>query len=92
MKREVIAANIRWPAIIWLAGIINVGAMLPQLVKIWQTKQTAGVSSEMVWIYFLIQICFSLEGFFQRNKMLMWCLGLSALVSLATIISLHIAR
>lgn len=87
MTREDVAKKIRWPFIIWLAGLVNVGAMLPQLAKIIQTKSTEGLALEMFVIYFLIQVAFSLEGYFTRNKMLMVCLGLSALVS-ATIISL----
>lgn len=87
MTREELAKKIRWSFIIWFAGLINVGAMLPQLVKIIQTKNTEGLALEMFVIYLLVQVAFSLEGYFTRNKMLMVCLGLSALVS-ATIISL----
>ena len=35
----------------------------------------------MFVIYLGIQICFCLEGYFKRNKMLFWCLGTSAVVS-----------
>ena len=87
MKRDEVAKKIRWSFIIWLAGLVNVGAMLPQLVKIIQTKNIEGLALEMFVIYFLIQVAFSFEGYFKRNMMLMVCLGLSALVSV-TIISL----
>jgi uncharacterized protein with PQ loop repeat len=87
MTREEVAERIRWSRIIWLAGIVNVGAMLPQLWQIIKTHETKGLSLGMVGIYFFIQIAFSLQGFFRRDKMLMWCLGLSALVS-AIIISM----
>ena len=87
MTRDEVAKKIRWSFIIWLAGLVNVGAMLPQLAKIIQTKNTEGLALEMFVIYFLIQAALSFEGYFKRNIMLMVCLGLSALVS-ATIISL----
>lgn len=81
MTRGDVARKIRWPAIIWTAGIVNVAAMLPQLLKILQTRNIEGLSLSMFVIYLLIQIAFSLEGYFKRNKMLMVCLGLSAVVS-----------
>lgn len=59
--------------------------MLPQLVKIAQARNVDGLSLEMIWIYFVIQISFSPQGFFRRDRMLMVCLGLSALVSAATL-------
>jgi uncharacterized protein with PQ loop repeat len=86
MTREEVSLLIHWPTIIWLFGIINVGGMLPQLIKLVRTKETKGLSVGMIYIYMFVQISFSLEGFFQRNDMLMWCLGISALVSLITII------
>lgn len=87
MTREKIAKKIRWDSIIWTAGLVNVGAMLPQLYQIAKTRSVAGLSLGMFVIYFFIQVAFSLQGFFRRDKMLMVCLGLSAVVS-ATIIGL----
>lgn len=81
MTRDEVAKKIHWSFIIWLAGLINVGAMLPQLVRIAQTRNTDGLALEMFVIYLLVQIAFTLEGYFSKNKMLMVCLGLSALVS-----------
>lgn len=87
MTREQFAKRIRWPFIIWSAGIVNVSAMLPQLVKIVRTRNVEGLALEMFVIYLCIQVAFCLEGYFRRNRMLMVCLGLSAAVS-ATIIAL----
>ncbi len=81
MTREQVVQYIHWRKIIWFAGLVNVVAMLPQLIQILRTQETAGLSTGMFWIYFLIQIAFALEGYFTRNKMFMWCLGLSAFVS-----------
>ena len=75
------AKTIRWEIIIWTAGLVNVGAMLPQLYQIVTTRNVAGLSLEMFVIYFFLQVAFSLQGFFRRDKMLMVCLGLSAVVS-----------
>ncbi len=87
MTREEFAKKIHWPFIIWLAGFVNVGAMLPQLIKIIQTKKVEGLALEMFVIYFFIQVAFALEGYFKKNMVFLVCLGLSALVS-ASIISL----
>lgn len=89
MKREDFAKKIRWSWIIWIAGIVNVSAMLPQLYRLIKTHETDGLSLGMFWIYFVIQVAFALEGYFKKNKMFMVCLGLSAVVS-ATIIGLVI--
>jgi hypothetical protein len=35
----------------------------------------------MFVLYFLVQVAFSIEGFFKMNRMLMVCMGLSAVVS-----------
>jgi len=87
LTREEFAEKIRWDVIIWTAGLVNVGAMLPQLYQIFKTRNVEGVSLEMFVIYFFLQVAFSLQGFFRRDKMLMVCLGLSAVVS-AVIIGL----
>ena len=87
MTREEVAKKIRWDVIIWTAGLVNVGAMLPQLYQIIKTRNVDGLALEMFVIYFVLQVAFSLQGFFRRDKMLMICLGLSSVVS-AIIISL----
>jgi|SRR3989344_2389509 len=87
LTREEVAKKIRWDVIIWTAGLVNVGAMLPQLYQIIKTRNVDGLALEMFVIYFVLQVAFSLQGFFRRDKMLMVCLGLSSVVS-AIIISL----
>ncbi len=81
MTRDLIAKRIHWSFIIWLAGMVNVTAMLPQLVHIIRTRNIAGLSLAMFVLYFLVQVAFSIEGFFKKNRMLMVCMGLSAVVS-----------
>jgi len=81
LTREQLAKRVHWPKIIWTAGIVNVTAMLPQLWQLLKTHETKGLSVEMFCIYLGIQICFCLEGYFKRSKMLFWCLGASAVVS-----------
>lgn len=92
MNREQFAKRIRWSKIIWLVGLVNVVAMLPQLWQIVSTQQSRDVSLPMIVLYLLVQIFFSLQGFFTRDRMLMICLGLSAGVSLATIVAALIYR
>lgn len=92
MTREELSKKIHWPWIIWTAGIVNVVAMLPQLYKLITTQQTEGLALGMFWMYFGIQVSFSLEGYFTRNRMLMTCLGLSAIVSAAIIVQVVYLR
>jgi uncharacterized protein with PQ loop repeat len=81
VTRDLIAKRIHWSFIIWLAGMVNVTAMLPQLVRIIRTRNIASLSLAMFVLYFLVQVAFSIEGFFKKNRMLMVCMGLSAVVS-----------
>jgi uncharacterized protein with PQ loop repeat len=71
-------------------GLVNVAAMLPQLYQLVTTHKTEGLNVLMFWIYLIIQIAFSLQGFFRRDQMLMWCLGLSALVTAANIFCIYL--
>jgi len=85
MTREDLSKKIHWPKIVWFMGIVNVAAMIPQLYTILKTHKTGGLSVEMFAIYLVVQIAFSAEGYFTRNRMLMVCLGLSAIVSISII-------
>lgn len=68
MTRDLIAKRIHWSFIIWLAGMVNVTAMLPQLFRIVRTHQIQGLSLAMFVLYFLVQVAFSIEGFFTKNQ------------------------
>ena len=81
MTRDLIAKKIHWSFIIWLAGMVNLTAMLPQLVRIIRTRNIDGLSLAMFVLYFLVQVAFSIAGFFKKIRMLMVCMGLSAVVS-----------
>jgi len=81
VTRDLIAKRIHWAFIIWLAGFVNVTAMLPQLARIIRTRDIEGLSLAMFVLYFIVQVAFSIEGFFKKNRMLMVCMGLSAVVS-----------
>ena len=87
MKREEVARKIGWSWIIWFVGLVNVVAMLPQLYTILKTQNVEGLAVGMFWTYCGLQMAFALHGYFNRDRMLMVCLGLSAVVS-ATIIAL----
>jgi len=89
MTREEFAKKIHWPLIIWTAGLVNVTAMLPQLYQIIKTHNVQGLSIGMFLIFFSVQVCMAMEGYFKRNRMLLVCIGLSACIS-GTIIGLII--
>src|SRR6266566_5951894 len=61
VTRDLIAKRIHWSFIIWLAGMVNVTAMLPQLVRIIRTRNIEGLSLAMFVLYFLVQVAFSIE-------------------------------
>lgn len=86
MTREEVAQKIHWSRIIWLAGWVNITAMLPQLYTLISTRSSAGLNLKMIWIYLGTQMCFSIHGFFQRDRILMITLGLSAVVSITTLL------
>ncbi|MCB9803141.1 hypothetical protein H6761_04015 [Candidatus Nomurabacteria bacterium] len=92
MTREEFAAKIRWSFIIWIAGLVNVMAMIPQLIRLIQTKQTEGLAIEMFAIYFLIQIAFAFEGYIKRSNVLVVCMTLSALVTTTVIMLIFYYR
>lgn len=86
MTRERFAELIHWPKIFWLVGIVNIGAMLPQLYQIIVTRNVEALSLGMFAIYFVVQIGFGLQGYFRRDRTLLICMALSALVSAAIIV------
>ncbi|MFA4975282.1 MAG: SemiSWEET family transporter [Candidatus Paceibacterota bacterium] len=85
--RENIAKKIRWTYIIWIVSVINPFMTLPQLLKIWQTHQTSGISLVFLFILLFVQSGFSLHGFFSRDRFIMGSNGLAALMTLLTILS-----
>jgi hypothetical protein len=68
-----VAKRVHWSFIIWLAGMVNVTAMLPQLVRIIRTRNIEGLSRAMVVLYFLVQVAFSIERVVRVMTMLGFC-------------------
>lgn len=87
MTREEFAKKIHWSKIIWAISIINPLMTLPQLVQIWQTHQTAGISMVFLLILFIVQGGFSLHGYFTRDRFIMGSNGIAAGMTLLTIMS-----
>ena len=87
MTREECAKKMRWAKIIWIVSIINPLMILPQLIQLWQTHQTAGLSIGFLVILVLIQYGFALHGFFTRDRFIMGSNGLAGTMSLLTLIS-----
>jgi uncharacterized protein with PQ loop repeat len=73
VTRDLVAKRVHWSFIIWLAGMINVTAMLPQLVRIIRTRNIEGLSRAMVVLYFLVQVAFSIERVVRVMTMLGFC-------------------
>ena len=92
MTREHFAELIGWSYLIAGFGILNIGAMLPQLIKILRTRNVEGLSLLMICIYLIVQVAFSLHGFFHHDATQTWSLGLSAVISLTIIVSVIAIR
>ena len=91
-NREDVARRVRWPYVKWLFGCMNAVAMVPQLVQLARTHQTAGISIVMFWVILAVQIGYSLDGFFGRNRMIMWSLAAASLVTTAIIVQYYAYR
>lgn len=87
MNREDVATRIHWTKIIWLVSIINPLMTLPQLIQLWATQQTAGLSLIFLLILLFVQGGFSLHGFFTRDRFIMTSNGIAASMTLITILS-----
>ena len=87
MKREEFAKKIYWTKIIWVVSIINPLMILPQLLQIWQTHQTAGLSVGFLVILVLIQYGFATHGFFTRDRFIMVSNGIAGSMSFLTLLS-----
>ena len=87
MNRDEVSKKIRWPAIIWLVGIVNPFFMIPQLWTIWNSGHTEGISIITLLILVAIQSGFALHGFFLRDRPLMISNGAAAIVTTLTAIS-----
>lgn len=87
MTREAIAAYIHWHEIVWGAGLLNPCMIVPQLVKIWRTRQTADISIWFLSVLVFLQSTFAVHGFFIRDPMVMWSNGGAALTTAAVISS-----
>ena len=85
MTREAVMLAIHWDWIILFAGIVNVGAQLPQTVKMVRDKSSAGLSVWMFCIYLFTQVALSANGYFLYDTVQLWTLGLSAAVSVVNI-------
>lgn len=85
MTREQFAQAIHWSAIIWTMGLLNVGAMVPQLIRLLWRRKTDGLAIEMFVIYAAVQAAFAVEGYFKRSTVLLVCMTVSAVISIAVI-------
>jgi len=92
MTREEVAKRIGWTQIIWFFGIVNIVAMLPQFLQLWLTRKTEGLSLTMFMLILFVQVAYSLQGYFRRDAMLMWTVGIAGGLSAATILSVLCIR
>jgi uncharacterized protein with PQ loop repeat len=87
VSRDEVAQKIHWTKIIWLVSIINPLMTLPQLIQLWATQETAGLSLLFLIILLFVQSGFSLHGFFTRDRFIMISNGIAATMTVLTIAS-----
>lgn len=87
MSREEAAQKIHWTKIIWVVSIINPLMTLPQLIQLWVTRETAGLSLIFLLILLFVQAGFSTHGFFTRDRFIMISNGIAATMTMLTILS-----
>lgn len=87
MAREEVARKIHWAKIIWVVSIVNPLMTLPQLIQLWATRETAGLSLIFLFILLFVQAGFSTHGFFVRDRFIMISNGIAAAMTLLTILS-----
>lgn len=90
MSRDDIRKVVRWDKIVTIISIINPLVAIPQIVKLWQTGDAAGVSTLFLSLVFLVQAGFSLHGYFLRDRFLFISNGLAALMTVAAIVSVSL--
>lgn len=86
MTREEFAKKIHWSVIVWVVSLLNPLAMIPQVITVMFSSSTEGLSLMTTALYCLIQVALTIEGFFTRNVMLMFCFGSSTVISVAVIL------
>jgi len=87
MSRDEVAKKIYWTKIIWLVSIINPLMTLPQLIQLWVTQETAGLSLAFLLILFFVQAGFSTHGYFTRDRFIMISNGIAATMTIVTMLS-----
>jgi uncharacterized protein with PQ loop repeat len=87
VNRDDVAKKIHWTKIIWLVSIINPLMTLPQLIQLWATQETAGLSLLFLLMLLFVQSGFSLHGFFSRDRFIMISNGIAATMTVLTIAS-----
>ncbi len=92
MTREQVAEMIYWGYLVWVAGILNPFMILPQLYKIWSTRDIAGISLGFLFVLVFLQATFGLHGFFIRDQMVMWSNCLAAVTTAVVIMSVLYLR
>jgi len=87
ITRDMVAKTIHWKKLIWIGVVINVGAMLPQLHDVIRSRQTEDISLATIGIYLFVQCWFAIDFYFNRNRALLVCMVLSAMVSATLIVT-----
>ncbi len=87
-SREKVASAIRWNRLIFGVSVVNPLMALPQLIQIFRTQETAGISVVFLLAVILVQGGFSLHGYFMRDRFVMISNGMAALSTVLVVASI----
>jgi len=91
-SRDHVRAAIHWDKIVTIISVVNPLVAIPQIVKLWQDREAAGVSTLFLLLIFLVQAGFSLHGYFLRDRFLTVSNGAAALMTVVVIASVQLVR
>ncbi len=91
MTREEFAERCRLQKIMWAIGLGSPLFLLPQLLKILETKDVGSVSLLMLLILLVFQTAYGFHGFVLRQKIYVISNTLGATMTLATaVVAMHL--
>jgi uncharacterized protein with PQ loop repeat len=72
MTREQLFAQFGWQYIFMILMVVNALAMTPQIKELRKSKNSAGITPRMFWIYLVCQFGSMIEGIRVASPVLFW--------------------
>ncbi len=85
MTRDEFTQKFRWHMVMWLVGVVNVIALIPQPLSMLRTGVVAGVTWQTYAIFALVQVVFGIEFYLKQSWGGVVSMALSFCLSMLTI-------